>query len=203
MTTTTTKNHLKLNDNKTEALLIKSNKTNFPDDTTSLNILFTTLVSRFHIIWLDINHKHTWIVCHSAYVEIRHSALFAKTFEATKTLVCAFVLSKLDYCNSLLLSGCPLYLLSNCAVKLGFSQHKNVDYVQSLLQALHWSIQARIDYKLSTICYKFFSDSFPAYFSDLLRPSHCVQMCLQSLKVIWMSRAQRVLPSCKVLHLSL
>ena len=104
------------------------------------------------------------------------SALFAKTFEATKTLVivvCAFVLSKLDYCNSLLLSGCPLYLLSNCAAKLGFSQHKNVDYVQSLLQALHWSIQARIDYKLSTICYKFFSDSFPAYFSDLLTVYKC------------------------------
>ena len=53
------------------------------------------------------------------------SALFAKTFEATKTLVCAFVLSKLDYCNSLLLSGCPLYLLSNCAMKLVFTARKH------------------------------------------------------------------------------
>ena len=47
------------------------------------------------------------------------SALFAKTFEATKTLVCAFVLSKLDYCNSLLLS------VSNCAVKLVFTARKH------------------------------------------------------------------------------
>ena len=39
--------------------------------------------------------------------------------------------------------------------------------MQSDLQALHWlPVQVRIDYKLSTICHNFFSDSSPAYFSD-------------------------------------
>ena len=37
------------------------------------------------------------------------------------------------------------------------------------LQALYWlPVQARMDYKLSTVCHNFFSDSCPAYFSDLL-----------------------------------
>ena len=54
------------------------------------------------------------------------------------------------------------------ASKLVFKARKH-DHVQPLLQALHWlPVQARIDYKLSTICHNFFSDSSPAYVSDLL-----------------------------------
>ena len=48
--------------------------------------------------------NHISNVCHSAYVETRW-------ISSTKTLVCAFVLSKLDDWNSLL-SGCTLYILS-------------------------------------------------------------------------------------------
>ena len=41
--------------------------------------------------------------------------------------------------------------------------------MQPLLQALHWlPVQARIDYKLSTLCHNFFSDSAPAYLCDIL-----------------------------------
>ena len=40
--------------------------------------------------------------------------------------------------------------------------------MQPLLQALHCvPAQARINYKLSTVCHNFFFDSSPAYFSDL------------------------------------
>ena len=95
------------------------------------------------------------------------------TVEATKTIVCAFVLSKLRYCNSLP-SDCPLYILrrlqkvQNSAAKLVFKSRRR-DHVQRLLHSLHWlPVQARIDYKLLTICHNFFSDSFPAYLSDLL-----------------------------------
>ena len=92
---------------------------------------------------------------------------------ATNALVCASAISKLDYCNSLL-SGRPLYLrgrlqnVQNSAAKLVFKARKR-DHVQPLLQALRWlPVQARIDYKLSTICHDFFSDSSHAYFSDFL-----------------------------------
>ena len=51
--------------------------------------------------------KHVTNVCRSAYVEIQriNNICHYLATDATKTLVCAFVLSKLDHCNSLL-SGC-------------------------------------------------------------------------------------------------
>ena len=46
----------------------------------------------------------------------------------------------------------------NSAAKLLLKARK-LDHVQPLLQAIHWlPVQARIDYKLSTICHNFFSD---------------------------------------------
>ena len=134
--------------------------------------VMATLVSWLQITWLD---KHISAVCRSAHVEFRRISSIRQylTVEATKTLDCAFVLSKLGYCNSLLF-GYPLYLLcrvpkvQNSAAKLVFKARKR-DYVQPLLQALHWlPVQARIDCKLSTICHDFFSDLSPAYFSDRL-----------------------------------
>ena len=64
--------------------------------------------------------------CRSVYVEPRRISSIRQYLivEATKTLACSFVLSKLDYYNTIL-SGCPLYLLSrlqkvqNCS-KTGF-----------------------------------------------------------------------------------
>ena len=67
-----------------------------------------------------------------------------------------------------------LYLLTrlqkvqNSAAKLVFKVRKRY-HMQPLLQALHWlPVQARIDYKLLTLCHNFFSDSAPAYLSDVL-----------------------------------
>ena len=86
----------------------------------------------------------------------------------------ACVLSRLDYCNSLLL-GCPKHLLEklqkvqHSAARLVLKAHKR-GHVSPLLRTLHWlPIQASIEYKLSTLCHSFFSDTAPVYLSDLLR----------------------------------
>ena len=173
---------LKLNDDKTEALSIKSRK---PLPTTqpssirvgSSDILFSPCARNLGFMLSDdlSLDKHISHICRSAYLEIRKISSIRQylTIQATKTLVSAFVLSKLDYCNSLL-SGCPMYQLNklqkvqNSAARLVLKARKH-DHIQPLLQSLHWlPVQARIEYKLSTLCHNFFSNSSPVYFSDLL-----------------------------------
>ena len=55
---------------------------------------------------------HITAVCKSAFFHLRNISKIRKflTTETTKTLLHAFVTSKLDYCNSLLY-GAPKYLL--------------------------------------------------------------------------------------------
>ena len=74
-------------------------------------------------------------------------------------LLCAFVLSRLDYWNSLL-AGCSKYLLSklrkvqNSAVTHIFATTKSA-HVTPMLHSLHWlPTEQRIEYKLFLLCFK-------------------------------------------------
>ena len=57
-------------------------------------------------------HQHVMNVSRVAYLELRHinSIRNILSIDAVKTLVCSLVLSRLDYCNSLLV-GLPQYLI--------------------------------------------------------------------------------------------
>ena len=90
----------------------------------------------------------------SAYLELRRisSIRHVLTVDATKILVTSLVLSRLDYCNSLL-SGIPKQLIDklqkvqNCSAQLIFKTSK-CTHVSPLLAKLHWlPIAQRIDYK--------------------------------------------------------
>ena len=94
------------------------------------------------------------------------------TTEATATLVSAFILSRLDYCNSLL-SGCPRSLIlrlqkvQNNAARLILGISKR-EHISPHLASLHWlPIDSRIKYKLAFICYNCMSTNSPPYLSDL------------------------------------
>ena len=94
--------------------------------------------------------------------------------QATKTLVSAFVLSRLDYCNSLLF-GCPPYLLNrlqklqNNAARL-ILKAPETDHITPHLRTLHWlPIDARIKYKLFSLYFDTITPPGPVYFSDLLK----------------------------------
>ena len=95
------------------------------------------------------------------------------TTEATATLVSAFILSSIDYCNSLL-SFCPRSLIlrlqkvQNNAARLILGISKR-EHISPHLASLHWlPIDLRIKYKLVCICYNCMSTNSPPYLSDLL-----------------------------------
>ena len=177
------KNKLKLNDEKTEALLFHT-KSSFTTSQKPASILVGQSDIDFspsarnlgYMITDDMSlDTHITHICRTAYISIRQISSIRKflTIQATKTLVCAFVLSRLDYCNALL-SGCPQHLIDklqkvqNAAARLILQARKR-EHITPLLHSLHWlPIQARIDYKLSVLCYNFFSGSSPHYLSSTL-----------------------------------
>ena len=108
-------NKLKLSQDKTESLLIESNRTSLPnshptfihvDHVGNINIPFSFKAKILSVtLFANLSlEKHVTKVRKSVYIEIKRirSIRHYLTIEATKNPVCAFVLSKLDYCNSLL-----------------------------------------------------------------------------------------------------
>ena len=107
-----TANMLKLNDNKTKLMLVTSKRTmhlhNLPTSITIGNaqILFKQSVKNLGLTLdchLTIN-AHVSNIARTCYFELRRLASIRRflTSTATATLVSAFVLSTIDYCNSLL-----------------------------------------------------------------------------------------------------
>ena len=102
-----------------------------------------------------------------------HYRLLSHLRTVTKKLLGAFVLSRLDYRNSLL-AGCPKFLLSklqkvhNNAADFIFRTTRSA-HVTLMLHSLHWlPTEQRIEYKLSLFCFKIISHQAPIYLSELL-----------------------------------
>jgi len=176
-------NKLRLNDEKTEVLLLKSKATCLPPpepicmQVGSHAVNFASSARNLgFIITPDMSiDKQVSNICRSAYFEIRRISSIRPllTMEATKTLVCAFVLSRLDYCNSLLYS-CPKYHINklqkvqNAAARLVLRARKR-QHATPLLKTLHWlPVDLRVQYKLLVLCHNYFSGCLPVYLSHLL-----------------------------------
>ena len=75
------------------------------------------------------------------------------TIEATKTLIHAFVGSRLDYCSSVLVSVSG-QLLQNAATGI-ITGTKKYERMKPVLQELHWlPVRQRITYKTALLLYK-------------------------------------------------
>ena len=89
-------------------------------------------------------------------------------------LVSAFILSRLDYCNSLL-SGCPQYLLKRLGkVQINVARlmlkAPKTEHITPHVRTLHWlPIDVRIKYKLCSLCFGAIISTGPVYLSDLLK----------------------------------
>ena len=175
-------NKLILNSDKTEAIYFSASS--------SVNITFqfphTIILSDTEIKFsgfvhnLDFNFdsnfsmkQHVIKTWKAAYIKIRcvssiHQYL---TKDASKTLVSSPILSRLDYCNSLL-AGYPqtvikpLQQVQNCATKLIL----RAEHTKPLLKQQHWlPIEQKIKYKTSCLCYRIITGTAPQYLIDLVQ----------------------------------
>ena len=96
------------------------------------------------------------------------------TVDATKTLVQCYVISRIDYCNSLLISLpktqlSRLQMVMNIAARLIFKQPRDSS-VTELLRKLHWlKIEDRIHFKVLCLTWQSLHKSGPSYISDLIK----------------------------------
>ena len=176
-------NCLKLNDDKTEALRPLPPSVSSSNLPQSLSLGSTTLLFSNHVrdlgFFLDDNlsmQSHIIKTCQSAYLELRRISSIRQylSLEATKTLVVSCILSRLDYCNSLL-AGVPQRLLKllqqvqNSAARLIFKS-KKAHQTTLLLKELHWlPVNYRIQYKTACLCFHVLNGSAPSYLSELLQ----------------------------------
>jgi len=174
---------LKLNDEKTEVMFIHSSRFSPSSDSPSVihvgstEIKFTESARNLGFVMSNTmsTDKHVSQICRSAYAALHQIASIRSYLDTdtTKKLVCALVLPRLDYANSLLANS-PKYLterlqrVQNSAARLVLKAKKR-DHITPLLRSLHWlPVQARIQYKVLSHCHNFFMNSAPAYISDLL-----------------------------------
>ena len=100
-----TENQLKLNDDKTEALLLSFFSSSKPAAISLHNIPFSDSVRNLGFI-LDSElsmKKHAIKICQTAYFELNRISSIRRflTEDATKTLVTTYVLSRIHFCNCL------------------------------------------------------------------------------------------------------
>jgi len=93
------------------------------------------------------------------------------TEESAKTLVHAFVSSRLDYCNSLLYGVSnellqKLQVIQNVAARVVMGARK-FDHITPLLRKLHWlPVRQRIRFTLAMTIYKCLYGLVPQYLAD-------------------------------------
>ena len=178
------KNCLKLNDAKTELLVIGTpamkklppikmligDDTIYPSQTAwNIGALFDASMSM---------SCHVTQICKGAWAQLRQIAQIRQYLDSKSaaTLMHSFVSSRLDNFNSLLY-GIPKYQteklqrVQNAAARI-VSKTGKFDHITPVLHQLHWlPISQRICYKILLLTYKALNNKAPGYISELIRVS--------------------------------
>ena len=176
-------NLLKLNNSKTEVILIGTNQkqSKVSDD-------ITIRIGNDDIKPMDIVRNLGFYWCSDMKNTARVNQLTSRVFPTIcnitkiqhlldksmmKMLVQALVLSKVDYCNSLLLGSSQynirkLQRLQNMCARIIYRACK-YDGITPLLMELHWlKIEERIEYKVAVLVYKGVTKTALTYLKELV-----------------------------------
>ena len=199
-------NNLKLNQDKSE-LIVMHAKDRLKPSLESIQVGESTIVPsdsarNIGVIFFDSTFSldsHITELCKTAFYHLRTLSKIRRylSYDTTKVPINAFVISRLDNCNSLMY-GLPKYLIDrvqhvfNCAAKL-ITLSKKYDHVTPLLIELHWlPVEYRIIFKILLITFKILNGIAPNYLKDLLEP-YVPRRTLRS-----MSKLRLVEPSYKL-----
>ena len=116
---------------------------------------------------------HVSALCRSCFWQLRQLRLVRSslTSDTAKTLLHAFISSRLDYCNSLLYGVGDgllkkLQAVQNAAARVVTGARK-FDHITPVLRDLHWlPVRQRIRYKMAMTVYKCLHGSAPTYLAD-------------------------------------
>jgi len=176
-------NNLKLNDDKTDAIVIASphlsSRVAIPSVRVGTSEIPPSPVVTDLGVTFDSNMtmlEHIKKICAIAYFHLRNIASIRKclTDEATVQLVHAFVTSRLDSCNALLygLPDCAIQRLQrvqNMAARM-VTRKSKFDSITPLLVSLHWlPVKQRIVYKLMLLTHKVLHGMAPMYLRELIQ----------------------------------
>ena len=180
-------NLLKLNDRKMEFIILGTQQqlNNVPETTIKIgedhiNPILKCQKPRVFIktlSWkappMSTNWPQTSLMYYVRYSKIRSKL----TKEATQIVIQALVLSKLDYCNSLLLGApdyniCKIQRIQNSAARIVFNRSK-YNHTTLLFKSLHWlPVCERIVFKIALFMYKCTHDLAPKYLQDIVVITH-------------------------------
>jgi hypothetical protein len=176
------KNFLRLNDDKTEVLVIGS-RAALPKvsiDTIQIGNKDIHIATEARNIGFVFDNtvcyqKQVSLTVRAAWFHLRNIGKIRQYLDnaATERLIHAFITSKLDV-NNCLLYGLPdtvlsrLQLVQNAAARM-VTRTRKAEHITPVLMSLHWlPVHQRIVYKLLLLTYKALHGLAPSYLSDLL-----------------------------------
>ena len=171
-----TANMLKFNDSKTELMLVTSKRSKHLH-----NLPTSITIGNAHIPFKQsVKNLGFTLDCHLFFF----ASFFASiprflTSTATATLVSAFVLSRIDYCKSLLFGSTHdvtshLQRIQNYAARVILRLPMSSS-ITIHLKSLHLlPVKVRSTYKIACLCYHCHSSTAPSYVTDMLhkKPLH-------------------------------
>ena len=142
-------------------------------------------------------NAHVTNIAQTSYFELHHLASIRRflTSTAIATLVSAFVLSRIDYYNSLLFGSTHdvtshLQRIQNYAAQVILCLPKSSS-ITTHLKSLHWlPVKVRSTYKIACLCYHCHSSTAPSYVADMQhkKPSHTHNTLSSSYTIPFLNR---------------
>ena len=129
-------------------------------------------------------NAHVSNIARICYFELRRMASIPRflTSTATATLVYAFVLSRIDYCSSLLFGSTHDMTSQLQRIQIYAARvilHLPMSYIIAIhLKSLHWlPVKVRRTYKIACLCYHCHSSTALSYVSEILHEITSLASC--------------------------